>query len=194
MDKLTREDLFTLEDYALKRAEFRSKLLAHKRRRQLALGPHVTLYFEDRLTVHYQIQEMLRAERIFEPSAIEEELEAYNPLIPDGENLKATMMLEYENASDRRLALTQLVGVEDTVWISVHGHGRAETFADEDMQRSREEKTSAVHFLRFELGTQAAASLKAGAGLSAGVSHRNYTFSVEAVNNETRACLANDVD
>lgn len=194
MDKLTREDLFTLEAYAQMRTAFRAKVLSHKKNRQLALGPHATLYFEDRLTVHYQIQEMLRTERIFEPAGIEEELSAYNPLIPDGGNLKATLMLEYEDAEERHLALSQLVGVEDMVWLSVQGHDRAESIADEDLERSREEKTSAVHFLRFELGLSAAASLKAGANLSAGVSHPNYTFTVGSVSEQTRACLADDVD
>ncbi|MBF2760139.1 MAG: DUF3501 family protein [Ectothiorhodospiraceae bacterium AqS1] len=154
MDKLLPADLFSLEEYHARRPEFRERVLAHKRDRQVALGDNATLYFEDRLTIHYQIQEMLRVERIFEADAIAEELAAYNPLIPDGENLKATFMLEYGDPDERRRMLAQLVGVEDRVWIeadSQSGPERVFAIADEDMERTTQEKTSSVHFLRFEL-------------------------------------------
>src|SRR6185312_308243 len=151
MNKLSVSDLYSLERYARERAAFRSEVLEHKRARQLAVGPHTTWLFEDRLTVQYQVQEMLRAERIFEPEGIEEELAAYNPLIPDGSNWKATLMIEYPNPDERRVALTQLKGIEDRCWVQVEGASRVWAIADEDLDRENEEKTSSVHFLRFEL-------------------------------------------
>src|SRR5690606_10806561 len=151
MQKLTRNDLFSLEDYAARRPEFRRQVMAHKQNRQLPLGPNVTLHFEDRLTMHYQVQEMLRAERIFEAAGIQEELDAYNPLIPDGRNWKATFMIEFPELEERRAALTQLVGIEDQTWVHVAGHDKVFAIADEDLERDSADKTSAVHFLRFEL-------------------------------------------
>ena len=194
MQALTRTDLMSLEQYAAERTAFRARVLEHKRNRQLAIGPHVTLYFEDRLTIQYQIQEMLRIERIFEAAGIEEELSAYNPLIPDGRNWKATMMVEYDDAEERRQALTELVGIEDQVWIRIGEHPRVNPIADEDLERSKADKTSAVHFLRFELTTDMIADLKQGALLSAGVDHRNYQYTVMPVAAAISKTLTRDLD
>ena len=193
MEKLTTADLLSLEQYHKERGRMRAEVLAHKRNRQVALGPHLTLYFEDRLTMRYQIQEMLRAERIFESEAIAEELESYNPLIPDGTNLKATMMLEYDDAAERRVALAELKGIEDSVYAEVGTHGRVFAYADEDIERSDESKTSAVHFLRFELDAAMRASLKAGAALRFGVDHELYRHELE-VGVAVRSSLAADID
>jgi len=193
MDKLTVDDLLPLERYHKERPRMRAEVLAHKRHRQAPLGPHLTLYFEDRLTMRYQIQEMLRAERIFESEAIAEELEAYNPLIPDGTNLKATMMLEYPDADQRRVALAQLKGVENAVYLEVGTLGRVFAHADEDLERSDETKTSAVHFLRFELDADMRAGLKTGAPLTLGVDHEHYRHELDA-SAELRNSLAADVD
>ena len=168
---LSRKDLFSLEQYHVERAAFRDKVLAHKVPRKIALGPNATLYFEDRLTIQYQIQEMLRVEKIFAAEAIEEEIEAYNPLIPDGDNWKATFMIEYGDIEERRVALEKLVGVEDRVWMQVEGHDRVYGIADEDLERSRENKTSAVHFMRFQLDAAMVASAKNGAAISSGATH-----------------------
>ena len=173
MDKLTRADLFSLERYHELRAEFRSRVLAHKRLRQVRIGPNATLYFEDRLTIQYQIQEMLRVERIFEAEAIEEELAAYNPLIPDGANLKATFMLEYEDPDERRRMLGMLGGIEDKVWMEVGGE-RIYAVADEDLDRTTDDKTSAVHFLRFELPDGLCRALGEGATMRFGIEHDEY--------------------
>ena len=173
MDKLTRADLFSLERYHELRAEFRSRVLAHKRLRQVRIGPNATLYFEDRLTIQYQIQEMLRVERIFEAEAIEEELAAYNPLIPDGANLKATFMLEYEDPDERRRMLGRLGGIEDKVWMEVGGE-RVYAVADEDLDRTTDDKTSAVHFLRFELPDGLCRALGEGATMRFGIEHDEY--------------------
>lgn len=173
MDKLTRADLFSLERYHEVRAEFRSRVLAHKRLRQVRIGPDATLYFEDRLTIQYQIQEMLRVERIFEAEAIEEELAAYNPLIPDGANLKATFMLEYEDPDERRRMLGRLGGIEDKVWMEVGGE-RIYAVADEDLDRTTDDKTSAVHFLRFELPERLSGALGEGATMRFGIEHDEY--------------------
>ena len=175
MQKLTRDDLFSLEQYASVRDEFRDKVVTHKRDRRLPLGTNAALYFEDRLTMQYQVQEMLRVERIFEEQDIRAELEAYNPLIPDGSNLKATMMIEYPEADERRRQLGQLVGIEDQVWVEVADAGRVTAIADEDMERSTADKTSSVHFLRFELTPEMVAALKDGAALSVGVDHAHYS-------------------
>ena len=172
---IARDSLLSLESYARQRKEFRAKVMAHKRDRTVHLGEHVTLVFEDELTIRYQIQEMLRVERIFEDEGIQDELDAYNPLIPDGRNFKATMMIEYADAEERKHALAGLKGVEDRVWIQVQGCARVYPIADEDLERETEEKTSAVHFLRFELSEEMAKSLKAGAALSMGV---KYTCSM----------------
>jgi Protein of unknown function (DUF3501) len=193
MHKLTTTDLLSLEAYHKQRNQLRAEVLAHKRHRHVAIGPHLSLYFEDRTTMRYQIQEMLRAERIFESEAIAEELEAYNPLIPDGTNLKATMMLEYPDAAERRVALAQLAGIEDGVYLEVDMLGRVFAYADEDMPRSDEEKTSAVHFLRFELDLAMCAALKAGASLRFGVDHERCRFEVE-VAEAVRAALSADID
>ena len=175
MDKLTLDDLYPLETYARLRPEFRERVIEHKAHRRLALGEHVTLSFEDRLTMHYQVQEMLRAERIFEADDIRAELEAYNPLIPDGSNWKATLLIEYPDEDERRVALGRLRGIEDRVWVRVGDQAPIYGIADEDMERSNDTKTSAVHFLRFELPPAAVQALRAGAGVSAGVDHPELT-------------------
>jgi hypothetical protein len=168
--------------------------MAHKADRRLALGDNIRLYFEDRLTIHYQIQEMLRVERIFEEDGIQEELDAYNPLIPDGGNWKATMMVEYSDPDERRKALARLIGVEDRVWVQVEGFPPVTPVADEDLERETEEKTSSVHFLRFELTDDMIRSLKHGAALSAGVDHSAYQATVERVPDAVRASLLADLD
>ena len=191
MDKLTRGDLYSLERYHEYRAEFRRRVLAHKRRRQVPIGPNATLYFEDRLTVQYQIQEMLRVERIFEAEAIEEELAAYNPLIPDGTNLKATFMLEYEDADERRRMLGTLGGIEDRVWMEVGGE-RIYAVADEDLDRTTDDKTSAVHFLRFELPERLCGALGEGETMRFGIDHDGYRYDCEP-SEASRAALAADL-
>jgi hypothetical protein len=193
MDKLRTDDLLSLERYHQERSRMRAEVLAHKRHRQAPLGPNLSLYFEDRLTMQYQIQEMLRAERIFEAEAIAEELAAYNPLIPDGTNLKATMMLEYPDAGERRTALERLTGVENAVYIEVGTMGRVFAYADEDLPRSDENKTSAVHFLRFELDAAMCAALKNGAALKLGVDHEHYRHELEG-SAELRKSLTADLD
>jgi Protein of unknown function (DUF3501) len=179
MQKLTRTDLMSLEQYAQARPEFRARVLRHKSARQLAVGPHATWCFEDRLTVQYQVQEMLRAERIFEPAGIAEELGAYNPLIPDGHNWKATLLIEYQEPRERARELAQLKGVEDRCWVQVEGSERVFAIADEDLERENEEKTSAVHFMRFELSAPMIAALRAGRGLAAGIDHAHYRHQVQ---------------
>lgn len=171
---LTPKSLFSLEEYARVRTNFRLRVLEHKKHRRIALGDHVTLLFEDSLTMQYQIQEMLRIERIFDPEGIQAELDTYNPLVPDGSNWKATMLIEYTDAVERQEALARLVGIEEHVWIQANGHERVQAIADEDMQRSTQDKTAAVHFLRFELGTDMVHALQAGEALSMGISHANY--------------------
>jgi len=193
MDKLTAADLLSLEQYHKERPRLRAEVLAHKRHRQAPLGRNLTLYFEDRLTMRYQIQEMLRAERIFESESIAEELAAYNPLIPDGTNLKATMMLEYADVAERRKALERLKGVENAVYLEVGTLGRVFAYADEDLSRSDETKTSAVHFLRFELDADMRAALKHGAPLKLGVDHEHYRHELGG-SKELRASLAADLD
>ena len=193
MKKLTPTDLLPLEAYHKERARLRAEVLAHKRNRQVGIGPNVTLYFEDRLTMRYQVQEMLRVERIFESEAIAEELEAYNPLIPDGTNLKATMMLEYPDVDERRTALAQLGGIEYATYVEVGAFGRVFAHADEDMVRTEADKTSAVHFLRFQLDSAMCAALKGGAALKLGVDHAKYLHEVEAPA-AVRASLTADLD
>ena len=189
---LRRDDLMGLEIYAEKRQAFRAEVIAHKKNRQLALGPNATLYFEDRMTIQYQIQEMLRVERVFERAGIEEELQAYNPLIPDGSNLKATFMLEYPDPAERAAALAQLIGVEDRVWMRAADHARVFAIADEDLERENEVKTSAVHFLRFEFDDAMVSALKAGAGISAGIDHSNCRIEIDAIAAPIRAALVAD--
>ena len=169
--KLTKQDLWTLEEYSSKREDFRRSILDHKKDRQLFLGPNATLYFEDALTMKYQIQEMLRIEKIFESSEIEEEIAAYNPLIPDGNNWKATFMIEYPDPIERAGKLAKLVGIEDKVWLRVDGEDKVYAITNEDLDRSREEKTAAVHFMRFQLDSASIAGLKNGSPLTAGIDH-----------------------
>lgn len=194
MAKVTRESLMTLEAYAKARPEFRRKVMEHKKNRKVALGEHVTLLFEDELTVRYQIQEMLRIERIFEEEAIEHELETYNPLIPDGRNFKATMLIEYEDVEVRRRELARLRNVEDRLWVQVEGAPRVYAIADEDLDREDEEKTSAVHFVRFELTDAMAAALRGGAALSVGVDHENYRAEASPLPAAVRDALVADLD
>ena len=194
MQKLKRSDLWPLEQYAERRPEFRRQVLEHKRTRQVALGPHARVYFEDRLTIQYQIQEMLRIERIFEPAAIQDELDAYNPLVPDGSNWKATFMIEYEEPSERQAALERLSGIEDRVWLQIAGHEKIYAIADEDIERERDGKTSAVHFLRFEIPRTAAAAVLAGAGMGMGIDHPNCMIESISVAPEVLTSLRNDLD
>lgn len=193
MELLKREDLYSLEDYSEVRNGFRTQVLEHKKYRKVALGPNATVYFEDRLTIQYQVQEMLRVERIFNRKGIEEELTAYNPLIPDGSNLKATFMLEYEDPEERRRQLARLIGIEDKVWVKVADGKRVFAIADEDMERETEEKTSSVHFLRFELTESDAGQLKEGASISAGIDHENYRHEIAALAPPVRDSLAADM-
>jgi hypothetical protein len=192
MQKLSVSDLFSLERYARERPAFRSQVLEHKRARQLAVGPHTTWLFEDRLTVQYQVQEMLRAERIFEPEGIEEELSSYNPLIPDGQNWKATLLIEFPDENERRRELAKMKGIEDRAWVQVSGHDRVYAIADEDLERENDEKTSSVHFLRFELTHPMIATLRGGANLAVGIDHDHYRHSVPAVSAATRQALVAD--
>ena len=193
-EKLTRDNIFSLEQYAEARKEFRARVIEHKRNRRLPLGTNATLYFEDRLTMQYQVQEMLRIERIFEPTAINEELEAYNPLIPDGHNWKATFMVEFSDAEERREMLKRLVAIEDHVWMQVEGFGKIRPIADEDLERDSAEKTSAVHFLRFELEREQIDALKSGAGLSAGIDHPRYQVDVQPIPDNVRQSLVDDLE
>jgi hypothetical protein len=193
MPRITRESLMTLEAYAKARPEFRKKVIEHKKRRKVAIGEHVTLLFEDELTIRYQIQEMLRIEKTFEEDGILHELDAYNPLVPDGRNLKATMLIEYADPTVRRAALARLKGIERRAWIQVEGSPRVYPIADEDLERENEEKTSAVHFLRWELTEEMAAALKYGVSLSMGIDHPNYAETVSPVAVETRNALAADL-
>ena len=193
MPRITRDSLMSLETYARERPQFRARVMAHKKDRTLHLGGHVTLIFEDELTIRYQVQEMLRAERIFEDAGIREELEAYNPLIPDGANWKATMMIEYPEVEERQSMLARLIGVEDRVWIQVEGQARVYAVADEDLERENAEKTSAVHFLRFELDRAMVAAAKRGARLAAGVDHPQYRAAIEDLPAAVRASLAGDL-
>ena len=194
MQKLTRESLMTLEAYAKARKDFRAKVLAHKKNRNVALGEHVTLLFEDALTVQYQVQEMLRIEKIFEEQGIQDEIDAYNPLIPDGRNLKATMLVEYEDENERRSALALLKDVEDRTWVRVEGCPPVYAIADEDLDRETEEKTSSVHFLRFELTKEMVDALRYGVTLSMGVDHPHYNAKLDPLPAPIRAALLNDLD
>ena len=193
MEKLTVAELWSLEQYAQCRAEFRNEVLVHKRNRTIRLGPNIALHFEDRTTIRYQVQEMLRVERIFEAQGIADELAAYNPLIPDGMNWKATMMIQFEDVDERRTALASLVGVEQLVWVCVEGHEPVYAVADEDLERSTEEKTSAVHFLRFELDPEMALALARGASLSAGGDHDAYRHALQRVPDDTMRSLCADL-
>jgi hypothetical protein len=194
MQKLTRDDLYSLEQYSEIRNEFRNKILSHKRNRRVELGTNAALYFEDRLTMQYQVQEMLRIERIFEAAGINDELEAYNPLIPDGSNWKATFMVEFPDVAERRAMLGQLIGIEDKVYVQVEGFDRVYAIADEDLERSDEKKTSAVHFMRFELSAGEVDALKSGAALTAGIAHENYQVEIPALPENVRQSLIGDLD
>jgi hypothetical protein len=191
--KLGPADLFSLEQYARQRAEFRPRVLAHKRARTVQCGPNATWCFEDRLTVQYQVQEMLRIERIFEPEGIADELAAYNPLIPDGSNWKATLLIEFPDAEERRGALARLKGVEDRCWVQVAGNARVFAIADEDLERENDEKTSSVHFLRFELSPSMVAAAKGGAAISIGVDHDAYRHAVDPLPAASRDALVCDL-
>jgi hypothetical protein len=192
--KLNRSDLMSLEQYAEARREFKDRVIAHKRDRRIALGTNASLYFEDRLTMQYQVQEMLRIERIFEADGIQEELDAYNPLIPDGSNWKATFMVEFPDVDERRAMLKQLVGIEDHVYVQVEGCDRVTPVADEDLDRDTADKTSAVHFLRFELTEDMIAALKDGAALAAGIDHPSYQVEISPVPQNVRDSLTADLD
>jgi hypothetical protein len=193
MPHITRDTLMSLEAYAKSRKEFRARVLAHKKPRTVHLGEHVTLVFEDELTIRYQVQEMLRIEKTFEEAGILEELEAYNPLIPDGSNFKATMLIEYEDTDERRRALATLKGIEEAVWVRAGGLAKVMAIADEDLPRENEEKTSSVHFLRFELTPDMVAALKRGAPLGIGVDHPAYKAAIPAVGQDTRRALVADL-
>lgn len=194
MQKLTRDQLMPLEQYAKQRNDFRARVMAHKKNRQVQIGPHATLYFEDRLTMHYQVQEMLRAERIFEEAGIEDELNTYNPMIPDGRNWKATFMLEYGDEQERRVALGQLIGVEHKVWAQITGFAKVRPIADEDLERTTDEKTSSVHFLRFELTADMVKAVKGGVAIGMGIDHPAYSHALNPVPEATRAALAADLE
>ena len=193
MPRITRDSLMTLEAYAKARPEFRARVLAHKKPRSVAVGAHVTLLFEDELTIRYQIQEMLRIEKTFEEAGIQDELDAYSPLVPDGSNWKATMLIEYDDPVERKAALATLKGIEDRTWVQVEGCARVYAIADEDLDRENEEKTSSVHFVRFELTPEMVAALKYGVGLAIGVDHPNYEAVIPAVEAATRTALVADL-
>lgn len=193
LPKLSRADLMSLEQYSTARKDFRAKVLDHKSRRTVAVGPHATWLFEDQLTVQYQVQEMLRVERIFEAEGIQDELDTYNSLIPDGSNWKVTFLLEFPEPEERRVRLAGLKGVEDRCWVQVAGGERVFAIADEDLERENEEKTSSVHFLRFELSEDMCARVKNGAAVSVGIDHENYRHEVSALPQAVRDSLAKDL-
>ncbi|MBT9613382.1 MAG: DUF3501 family protein [Burkholderiales bacterium] len=193
MPKLTRDNLMTLEAYAKARPAMRTQVIAHKKIRTVCLGDHLTLIFEDEMTMRYQVQEMLRTERIFEEAGIQDEIDAYNPLIPDGSNWKATLMIEYTDEEARRVMLTRLKGIEDSVWMRAMGQAKVYAIADEDLARENEEKTSAVHFMRFELDPASITAIKAGAAINIGVDHPEYTSEIAALPDAVRDSLAQDL-
>ena len=193
MTQIARDSLLSLEAYAKQRNDFRARVMAHKGRRTLRLGEHVTLLFEDELTIRYQVQEMLRIERVFEDDGIQHELDAYNPLIPDGTNWKATMLIEYPDPAERQRMLAKLKGIETRVWVQVEGCDRVYAIADEDLERENEEKTSSVHFLRFELSEEMRKAARYGVGLAMGIDHPHYRAQLEPVPAEPRAALVEDL-
>jgi Protein of unknown function (DUF3501) len=193
MTTITRDSLWTLETYAKKRPGFRTEVIAHKKLRTVHLGDHLTLLFEDEMTIRYQIQEMLRIEKIFEEEGIQHELESYVPLLPTGRNFKATMLIEYTDAGERAVALTQLKGIERKIFLQVEGAAKVYAIADEDLERENEEKTSAVHFLRFELNQDMAEALKYGVALGMGVDLPAYPVPLIALSSDTRAALVRDL-
>ncbi len=192
--KLDRSRIWSLEDYAAKRSAFRAEVIAHKKVRRIALGPHATLVFEDFTTMKYQVQEMLRVERIFEAEGIEDEIAAYNPLIPDGSNWKATFMIEYEDVAERRTALAQMIGIEHRVWVRIGDYAPLFALANEDLPRSNDEKTAAVHFLRFDIPPAQIASAKAGAPIAVGIDHPALPCRVDPIPEPVRASLVSDLD
>jgi len=194
MPAVTRDSLMPLEVYAQKRAQFRAQVIDHKKVRTVHLGDHVTILFEDELTIRYQIQEMLRIEKIFETAGIDDELEAYNPLVPDGSNFKATLLIEYATVPERQRALAKLKGIEDRIFVQVEGQARVYAIADEDLDRENDEKTSAVHFLRFELNAMMKTALKNGAQIKVGCDHPQYLAQVDEVSPETLASLVKDLN
>ena len=191
---LSRGDLLSLEEYAQQRDRIRSEVMAHKKKRQVPIGPNLTLYFEDEKTMRYQIQEMLRIERIFEAEGIQEELDTYNPMIPDGSNWKATMMIEYPDVEERRRRLSELVGIEETLHIQVEGFDPVYAIVNEDLERSTEDKTSSVHFARFEFTPEMVQAMKKGATITAGVRHDNYPHGPTEIIGEVRESLIGDFD
>ncbi len=193
-DKLKREELYSLEKYSEIRDDFRKKIIKHKENRRLELGDNLVLLFEDKLIMQYQVQEMLKAETIFDAEGIEEELAAYNPLIPDGSNWKATMMIQYTDVEERQHMLGQLIGIESLVWMQIEGFDKVFAIADEDLERDTEEKTSAVHFLRFELNTDMVSAAKAGAPISSGVDHKNYTIHLSVLPENITDSLKQDLN
>jgi hypothetical protein len=193
MNKLTANDLLGLEVYSRQRAEIRQRVIEHKKNRTLQVGPNTTWIFEDRETIRYQIQEMLRVERIFEQQGIQDELDAYNPLIPDGSNWKVTFLIEFPDEAERRVALTKLKGVEDRCWIQVADFDRVFAIADEDLERENDEKTSSVHFLRFELTSAMSAAVKSGKAVGAGIDHAQYSHTVMPIASAMRNSLAGDL-
>jgi Protein of unknown function (DUF3501) len=190
---ISRESLMSLETYAKTRVEFRKQVMEHKKNRSVFLGNHVTLLFEDEITLRYQVQEMLRIEKIFEEEGIQSELDAYNPLCPDGSNFKATMLIEYGNVAERKAALAKLIGIEDRLFIQVEGQARVYAIADEDLERETAEKTSAVHFVRFELTPEMKSALKSGAQMMVGCDHPNYPVHLEELPQETLSALLKDL-
>ena len=193
MNHLSRADLWSLEEYAEQRPGFRSQVMQHKKCRQLPLGENARLYFEDKLTIKYQIQEMLRIEKVFEADGINEELETYNPLIPDGHNWKATFMLEFDDPIERSARLAQMIGIENKVWLQVEGCERVYPIADEDLERDNGEKTSSVHFLRFELSHSMITAAKSGAPILAGIEHPAYPIDGFEIATEIRDSLCGDL-
>ena len=194
MPKLSRKDLYSLEEYAEIRDDFRARVMQHKKNRRLDLGNNLVLLFEDRLVMQYQVQEMLKAEKIFEADGIQEELDAYNPLIPDGTNWKATMMIQYADIAERQQMLMKLVGIENSIWLRVDGKDKVYPIADEDLERATDDKTSAVHFLRFELTPSMIAEIHKGASISAGVEHEHYSVTLDPIPDNVAASLANDLE
>jgi hypothetical protein len=193
MPRIDRASLMSLETYARERPQFRAKVMAHKKDRTIALGEHVTLLFEDELTIRYQVQEMLRIEKTFEEAGIQDELDVYNPLVPDGSNWKATMLIEYEDVEERKRALARLAGIETNVWIRVEGNEPVRAIADEDLERGHPDKTASVHFLRFELTPGMVSALKSGAALAIGVDHLRYSAALDPVAESTRKALVADL-
>lgn len=194
MQKITRQDLHSLEDYSAMRDEFRTQIIQHKKNRVLQVGPNVTMHFEDRLVMQYQIQEMLRAEKVFESAGIQEELDAYNPMIPDGSNWKVTFMIEFPDPDERAVRLRELLGIEDATYVQVSGHEKIYPISDEDLPRETAEKTSSVHFMRFELTQEMVSALKEGAALSIGIDHPEYQYAIEALSGTMRDSLVADLD